>query len=108
MVRTRSPARARCPTGGATRRSRAAASSASPLAPLRLVCDALTLPPFALARRLVDLKNIYAKQLPNMPKDYIVRLVFDRGHKSLIAVKVRALSAPRAACCALTRRRRAA
>ena len=43
--------------------------------------------------RLVDLKNIYAKQLPNMPKDYIVRLVFDRGHKSLIAVKARALVA---------------
>jgi hypothetical protein len=41
----------------------------------------------ALVCRLVDLKNIYAKQLPNMPKDYIVRLVFDRGHKSLIAVK---------------------
>ncbi len=43
----------------------------------------------ALPARLVDLKNIYAKQLPNMPKEYIVRLVFDRGHKSLIAVKVR-------------------
>jgi histone acetyltransferase len=41
----------------------------------------------------VDLKNIYAKQLPNMPKDYIVRLVFDRGHKSLIAVKARAPAA---------------
>ncbi len=38
----------------------------------------------------MDLKNIYAKQLPNMPKEYIVRLVFDRGHKSLIAVKARA------------------
>ena len=37
----------------------------------------------------MDLKNIYAKQLPNMPKEYIVRLVFDRGHKSLIALKVR-------------------
>ena len=46
----------------------------------------------------MDLKNIYAKQLPNMPKDYIVRLVFDRGHKSLIAVKVRALVAA-APCC---------
>lgn len=33
------------------------------------------------------MKNIYAKQLPNMPKDYIVRLVFDQSHKSLIAVK---------------------
>ena len=41
----------------------------------------------------MDLKNIYAKQLPNMPKDYIVRLVFDRGHKSLIAVKARLLVA---------------
>jgi len=37
--------------------------------------------------RLVDLKNIYAKQLPNMPKDYIVRLVFDPNHKSLVALK---------------------
>jgi histone acetyltransferase len=41
---------------------------------------------------MVDLKNIYAKQLPNMPKEYIVRLVFDRGHRSLIALKAR--SAP--------------
>ena len=39
--------------------------------------------------RLVDLKNIFGKQLPNMPKDYIVRLVFDNNHKSLVAVKVR-------------------
>jgi hypothetical protein len=38
---------------------------------------------------MVDLKNIYAKQLPNMPKEYIVRLVFDRGHRSLIALKAR-------------------
>lgn len=33
--------------------------------------------------RLVGLKNLFAKQLPKMPKDYIVRLVFDRRHKSL-------------------------
>ena len=50
----------------------------------------------------MDLKNIYAKQLPNMPKDYIVRLVFDRGHKSLIAVKARVHAGcsqlPRGAC----------
>lgn len=37
--------------------------------------------------RLIDLKNIYGKQLPNMPKEYIVRLVFDRNHKSLVALK---------------------
>lgn len=28
--------------------------------------------------RLVGLKNIFARQLPNMPKEYIVRLVMDR------------------------------
>ena len=37
--------------------------------------------------RLIDLKNIYGKQLPNMPKEYIVRLVFDPNHKSLVALK---------------------
>lgn len=36
---------------------------------------------------LIDLKNLYSKQLPNMPKDYIVRLVFDRQHYSLVALK---------------------
>jgi len=33
--------------------------------------------------RLIGLKNLFAKQLPKMPKDYIVRLVFDRRHTSL-------------------------
>uniref|UniRef100_A0A7S0RDS6 histone acetyltransferase n=1 Tax=Pyramimonas obovata TaxID=1411642 RepID=A0A7S0RDS6_9CHLO len=36
---------------------------------------------------LVCLKNIFAKQLPNMPKEYIVRLLFDRNHESMLAVK---------------------
>jgi hypothetical protein len=27
---------------------------------------------------LIGLKNIFARQLPNMPKEYIVRLVMDR------------------------------
>lgn len=26
---------------------------------------------------LIDLKNIFSKQLPKMPKEYIVKLVFD-------------------------------
>lgn len=30
---------------------------------------------------LIGLKNIFSKQLPNMPKEYICRLVFDRRHK---------------------------
>lgn len=33
--------------------------------------------------RLIGLKNLFSKQLPKMPRDYIVRLVFDRRHKSL-------------------------
>jgi len=33
--------------------------------------------------RLIGLKNLFAKQLPKMPKEYIARLVFDRRHKSL-------------------------
>ena len=32
---------------------------------------------------LIDLKNIFSRQLPKMPKEYIVRLVFDRRHISL-------------------------
>ena len=30
--------------------------------------------------RLITLKNIFGKQLPKMPKEYIVRLVMDRRH----------------------------
>ncbi len=38
-------------------------------------------------RALVDLKNIIAKQLPKMPKEYIVRLIMDRNHESMLIVK---------------------
>jgi histone acetyltransferase len=38
-------------------------------------------------RMLTDLKNIIAKQLPKMPKEYIVRLVFDRKHESMVIRK---------------------
>jgi len=37
--------------------------------------------------RLIALKNIYSKQLPNMPREYITRLVFDRRHRSVAIVK---------------------
>ncbi|PWA80289.1 histone acetyltransferase of the GNAT family 1 [Artemisia annua] len=37
--------------------------------------------------RLIGLKNIFARQLPNMPKEYIVRLVMDRGHKSVMVIR---------------------
>ena len=38
-------------------------------------------------RYLVDLKNIIAKQLPRMPRPYIVRLVMDRVHEAMIITK---------------------
>ncbi|KAK6940751.1 Bromodomain [Dillenia turbinata] len=36
---------------------------------------------------LIGLKNIFARQLPNMPKEYIVRLVMDRNHKSMMVIR---------------------
>ncbi|KAI5589756.1 hypothetical protein BDE02_05G183100 [Populus trichocarpa] len=36
---------------------------------------------------LIGLKNIFARQLPNMPKEYIVRLVMDRSHKSVMIIR---------------------
>lgn len=33
--------------------------------------------------KLIALKNIFSRQLPKMPKEYIVRLVFDQRHISL-------------------------
>ncbi|XP_057977992.1 histone acetyltransferase GCN5 isoform X2 [Malania oleifera] len=36
---------------------------------------------------LIGLKNIFARQLPNMPKEYIVRLVMDRNHKSVMVTR---------------------
>ena len=39
--------------------------------------------------RLVALKNIFSKQLPNMPREYIARLVLDRRHRSVAIVRRR-------------------
>jgi len=36
---------------------------------------------------LTDLKNLISKQLPKMPKEYIVRLVFDKCHENMLIVK---------------------
>ena len=36
---------------------------------------------------LIALKKIISRQLPKMPKDYIVRLVFDRRHVSVVICK---------------------
>jgi len=35
-------------------------------------------------RNLIDLKNIIAKQLPRMPRNYIVRLTMDRQHEAMM------------------------
>lgn len=40
-----------------------------------------------MARSLLHLKNIFSRQLPNMPKEYIARLVFDRRHRSVAVVR---------------------
>ncbi|KAH0481705.1 MAG: uncharacterized protein KVP18_004615 [Porospora cf. gigantea A] len=37
--------------------------------------------------QLATLKNIFSRQLPKMPREYIARLVFDRNHKSFCLVK---------------------
>ncbi|GCE99564.1 histone acetyltransferase [Zygosaccharomyces mellis] len=36
---------------------------------------------------LTGLKNIFQKQLPKMPKEYIARLVYDRNHLSMAVVR---------------------
>ncbi|TPX52951.1 hypothetical protein SeMB42_g01103 [Synchytrium endobioticum] len=36
---------------------------------------------------LTGLKNIFQKQLPKMPKEYIARLVYDRAHVSMAVVR---------------------
>jgi len=36
---------------------------------------------------LTQVKNIFATQLPKMPREYIARLVFDRKHRSMVAIK---------------------
>ncbi|KAI9033280.1 hypothetical protein DFJ74DRAFT_175478 [Hyaloraphidium curvatum] len=36
---------------------------------------------------LTGLKNIFQKQLPKMPKEYIARLVYDKNHVSMAVVK---------------------
>lgn len=38
-------------------------------------------------RYLIDLKNIIGKQLPRMPKSYIVKLTMDRQHEAMIIIR---------------------
>ena len=36
---------------------------------------------------LTGLKNLFQKQLPNMPKEYISRLAYDRNHVAMAVVR---------------------
>lgn len=36
---------------------------------------------------LIQVKNLFGTQLPKMPREYIARLVLDRKHRSLLAIK---------------------
>ena len=36
---------------------------------------------------LTALKNIFQKQLPKMPREYITRLIYDKSHKSLLILR---------------------
>lgn len=38
-------------------------------------------------QRIFELKAIVTQQLPNMPRDYIVRVMLDRHHRCLVAVE---------------------
>jgi histone acetyltransferase len=38
-------------------------------------------------KKLIELKTIISKQLPRMPKHYIVKLIMDRHHESLCLIK---------------------
>lgn len=38
-------------------------------------------------RYLIELKNIIAKQLPRMPRNYIVKLTMDRQHEAMIIMR---------------------
>jgi histone acetyltransferase len=40
-----------------------------------------------MMKDLVDLKNIFSKQLPKMPKEYICKLMFDRKHEAIVIKK---------------------
>lgn len=37
--------------------------------------------------KLISVKNIFSRQLPKMPREYIVRLVFDRSHYTFCLLK---------------------
>ncbi|GAA95427.1 uncharacterized protein L969DRAFT_101548 [Mixia osmundae IAM 14324] len=54
---------------------------------IRFVCVSNSQPTPTALILLTGAKNIFQRQLPKMPREYIARLVFDRNHWSLVIVK---------------------
>lgn len=54
---------------------------------IRFVPVTSSIPSITTSIVLTGLKNIFQRQLPKMPREYITRLVFDRNHWSLAIVK---------------------
>jgi len=48
------------------------------------VVSMLDADPKEASRTLLELRGLFQKQLPKMPKDYVTRLVFDLKHKSMV------------------------
>ncbi|XP_055940578.1 histone acetyltransferase KAT2A-like isoform X2 [Argiope bruennichi] len=55
---------------------------------LHIISNSLSKPPDKQCQIwLVELQNLFARQLPEMPKGYIIRFVFDSKHKNLALVE---------------------
>ncbi|GFR29729.1 hypothetical protein TNCT_595591 [Trichonephila clavata] len=55
---------------------------------IHVIGNSLSNPPNKQCLRwLVELQNLFARQLPEMPKGYIIRFVFDPKHKNLAIVE---------------------
>lgn len=54
---------------------------------IRFVPVTASSPSITTSILLTGLKNIFQRQLPKMPREYITRLVFDRNHWSMAIVK---------------------
>lgn len=54
---------------------------------IRFVPVTSSIPSITTSIILTGLKNIFQRQLPKMPREYITRLVFDRNHWSVAIVK---------------------
>ncbi|PAA90919.1 hypothetical protein BOX15_Mlig015281g1 [Macrostomum lignano] len=72
----------------ATRDAQALQEESSGLISFKVINNSLSHRPESRTQLwLLQLLNVFALQLPRMPKEYIARLVFDPKHKNLVLVK---------------------